>query len=71
VQQWYTRPRTGRRHRHRTVAHVLKDVPEVLAVTIHEDAAIIAHVLRVSATKYASKNVFGTRRSVCTNVWKW
>jgi hypothetical protein len=36
-------------HRHLTVAHVLEDVSKVLAVPVHEDAAIITHVLRAAA----------------------
>jgi hypothetical protein len=30
-----------------TVAHVLKDVPKVLAVPVHKYAAVAAHVLRI------------------------
>jgi hypothetical protein len=39
------------RHRYHTVTHILQDVPEVLAVPIHENAAVSTHVLRVPATE--------------------
>jgi LytS/YehU family sensor histidine kinase len=51
AQQTNAQTRAGFRRRHHTVPHVLQDVPEVLAVTVHEDASVSTHVLRVTAAK--------------------
>jgi hypothetical protein len=51
TQQGHARTRIGRRYRHHAVAHVLEDVVEVLAVPVHEDAAIMAHILSVPSTE--------------------
>jgi hypothetical protein len=51
AKQIYARTRARLRNRHHAVAHVLKDVPKVLAVPVHEDAAITTHFLRIPATE--------------------
>jgi hypothetical protein len=43
------------RSRHQTIAHVLEDVPKVLAVAVHKDAAIVADILRVPAADLGVK----------------
>jgi hypothetical protein len=51
---------------------VLEDVAEVLAVTVHKDAAVVADVLHVPATEMRieglTTEMCGRRRSVCTKV---
>jgi hypothetical protein len=51
TEQRNARTRPGLRNRHLPVTHALQDVAEVLAITINEDAAIIAKVLRVAAAE--------------------
>jgi hypothetical protein len=48
TQQGHTRTCTGLRHRHHAIAHVLEHMSKVLAVPVHEYAAILAHVLIMS-----------------------
>jgi hypothetical protein len=54
-QQRYAWLRPGLRHRHHTVMHVCKYMTKVLAVSIYEDAAVVAYVLCVPATEVGIK----------------
>jgi hypothetical protein len=47
--------RVGLRHRHHAVAHVLKDVAKVLAITVHKDAAVVARYLAITTIASSSR----------------
>jgi hypothetical protein len=51
AEQTHARTRPWLRHRYHAIAHVLQDVPEVLAIPINKNAVVSTHVLRVPATE--------------------